>query len=106
MSDSKKIDKKDVDLLHFNVDTPSLLEEITNRGLSHKAGVLKIPLNIFKGLLAQVAKRAAELDDPKLNILMLRLWLYEVEPENIQSAIENQKNRLKDEPRRNQPNRV
>jgi len=39
---------------------------------------LKIPFQIMLNLLAQVAKRAIELDDEKLNKLMLRLSLYSI----------------------------
>jgi len=44
---------------------------------------LKIPFQIMLNLLAQVAKRAIELDDEELNKLMLRLSLYSIaNPEN------------------------
>lgn len=39
---------------------------------------LKFPIQIMMKLLAQVARRAIELDDEELNKLMLRLSLYEV----------------------------
>jgi len=59
----------------FQVHTPRLLEEVlVNTG----ASALKIPMNIFRQLLGQVATRASEIDDPKLNALMIRLTLYEV----------------------------
>ena len=41
------------------------------------AGVLKQPLRIFLGMLAELADRARELDDPELNALMIRLALYD-----------------------------
>ena len=34
--------------------------------------------NVFRNLLARVAERATELNDPIMNVLMLRLNLYEV----------------------------
>lgn len=74
----------------FRVDTMALLNEIADAGLDRRMGILKIPLNVFKNLLGQVAQRAIELNDPKLNILMLSLNLYEVAPEDIPATIEEQ----------------
>lgn len=58
----------------WKVHTPNLLREVL-----HNPGtaMLVVPLNIFGRILAEVAERAIEIDDPKLNILMLRLALYE-----------------------------
>jgi hypothetical protein len=81
--------------LTFSCDTMGLLHEIADHGLPHTAGVLKIPLNIFKNLLAMVAQRAIELDDPQLNILMLRLKLYEVVHSDILNKIAEQGLRIK-----------
>jgi len=54
--------------------------------------LLKIPFEIMLNLLAQVAKRAIELDDEELNKLMLRLTLYEIanpsSPEFNQELVE------------------
>jgi hypothetical protein len=67
----------------WKVHTPSLLREVLNNRGSE---ILSQPLNIFGRLLAQVAKRASELDDPELNILMMRLTLYEqADPEKSDS---------------------
>lgn len=58
----------------WKVHTPNLLQEIlTNEGM----GIMHKPLSIFGRLLAEVAERAAELNDPALNVLMLRLTLYD-----------------------------
>ncbi len=54
--------------------TSNLLREILS---NPSAAVLAQPLRIFGNLLADVATRAAEINDPELNILMLRLTLYE-----------------------------
>lgn len=62
--------------INWKVDTPALLAELCN-AISRDGGILKIPLNIFQGLLAQVALRAIELDDKEMNKLMIRLALYE-----------------------------
>jgi hypothetical protein len=58
----------------WKVHVPNLLREILNNPTT---AVLAQPLNIFGNLLAQVASRAIEMDDPALNILMLRLTLYD-----------------------------
>lgn len=67
--------------LKWKVNTPGLLKEVIehNEGM----GIFKVPFNIFTRLLMAVAKRSAELDDPKLNSLMARLALYEqTDPNN------------------------
>jgi hypothetical protein len=62
--------------LKWQVHTRGLFEEITNG--SNTNGVFKIPLNIMLGVLREVAQRATELNDPKMNELMVRLSLYSV----------------------------
>lgn len=61
--------------LHWKVHTYQLLSEIVQ--CSGQA-ILEKPLNIFGKLLHAVGKRAAELNDPKLNALMCRLTIYTV----------------------------
>ncbi|MDY3521999.1 hypothetical protein PG614_10195 [Riemerella anatipestifer] len=78
----------------FRVDTVRLLQEIADCGLDRNMGVLKIPLNIFRSLLCEVANRASELNDPKMNILMLKLGLYEIENKEIEKAIQVQEERM------------
>lgn len=71
--------------LEWKVHTANLFQEVLN---NHGTGVLTQPFRILGSLLAQVAERAIELDDPKLNILMLRLTLYEqADPEKHSSAL-------------------
>ncbi len=65
------------DSLKWKVDTPALLREITDCGFDRRMGIYKVPLNIFQQILAEVAERAIELDDKKLNKLMIRLSLYD-----------------------------
>lgn len=84
-------------LIGWKVHTPALLKEVLrNPG----AGILAQPMRIFGDLLGQVAARAIELDDPKLNILMMRLALYDqADPEkhsfeDIQAAYAAQQARL------------
>lgn len=59
----------------FDVDTPRFLKEACENS---RGGVYGVCWNIFKSLLAQVAERAIELNDPVLNALMIRLNLYEI----------------------------
>ena len=62
--------------LSFKVHTPRLLDEILNS--NHDMGIFSVPINVFANLLAQVASRASELNDPVLNHLMCELTLYEI----------------------------
>ena len=58
----------------WSVHTPQLLREILN---NNGTAILSVPINMFGKLLAQVADRAIQLNDPELNALMCRLTLYE-----------------------------
>ena len=93
---AKKITKVKVttELVSFRVDTLALLVEITDNALAPKMGVLQKPINIFKNLLAEVAERAIQINDPELNILMLRLALYNTPPKDIAKAIQQQRARI------------
>jgi len=84
--------KKEYDAISigFRVDTMGLLTEVVDCAMPKNMGILKIPLNIFKNILEEVAQRATELNDPQLNILMLKLALYEVPAREIREAIEKQ----------------
>ena len=62
--------------LEWKVQTAALLKEAVE--CTKDGGALKIPFQIMMNLLAQVAKRAIELDDEELNKLMLRLGLYSI----------------------------
>lgn len=69
--------------MKWKVHTPSLLRQILD---NPGTAVLAQPLNIFGHLLAEVAERAAHINDPDLNILMMRLTLYEqADPEKFTS---------------------
>lgn len=83
--------------LEFRVHTMNLLHEIADHALpsAGKMGIFFQPLNTFKNLLARVAQRATELNDPELNILMLKLTLYDVPNKEIGSAIKKQRKLLK-----------
>lgn len=79
----------------FRVDTMALLHEIADCALRENQGILKMPLNIFRNLLAQTAKRATEINDPELNICMINLGLYEIDPKEAVNAISAQKKLIK-----------
>jgi len=66
--------------LKWRVHTPNLLNEIL---VNNELAILEKPLNIFGKLLAAVGDRAAKLNDPELNELMIRLAIYSVaDPES------------------------
>lgn len=62
----------------FDVNTPDFLREAA---LNCENGMYVVCWECFRKLLAQVAERATELDDPIMNVLMLRLNLYECKNE-------------------------
>lgn len=64
------------DTLNWRVNTPAFLQEIGNHNDS--MAVMRKPLMIFSAILGEVATRASELNDDKLNALMCRLALYEI----------------------------
>lgn len=73
----------------WKVHTPNLLREVLN---CQGSSALRIPLTIFSHLLSEVGERAAQLNDPKLNELMMRLTIYAVAdpemPDYDQSIVE------------------
>lgn len=75
----------------WRVHTPNLIREMVEGNPGGWA--LVQPANIFLRMLTAVAGRAIELDDPELNILMLRLQLYDVEPAALTAAIDQQEAR-------------
>jgi hypothetical protein len=85
--------------LVWRINTPQLLKEVCN---NPGTSVLGKPLTILGCKLHEVAERAAELNDPALNILMLELTLYDVDgggcempdPGVISEAIKGQQDRL------------
>lgn len=61
--------------LEWRVHTSLLLEEIAARS---SQPALRMPLRILGQLLSQVGERAAVLNDPVLNALMVRLTIYTI----------------------------
>lgn len=68
--------KLNVSSCQFDVNTPKFLKEAAE---NCSGGIYAVCWNIFRNLLAMVAVRASELDDPVLNVLMLRLNLYDID---------------------------
>jgi len=81
--------------LRFNIDAPALLNEIADAALMKNMGVLKIPLNIFRLYLVEVAQRAIELNDPEMNVLMLKMKMYDVNHSDIENLIEIQQGKIR-----------
>lgn len=67
--------------LEWSVNTPDLLKDIIPN-MRASESISPSIITIFGSLLAEVAKRATELHDPKLDSLMLRLNLYECDGAN------------------------
>lgn len=59
----------------FDCNLPGLLDEVLN---NESCAILKIPINITKRMLADLAKLAIEIDDDRLHVMMLRLNLYDM----------------------------
>lgn len=78
-------------LMNFRIDTPALIQEIGNNAKEKRTPELIIPLNILLAYLTKLASRAAELNDPELNIIMLEMKLYDVPHDEIDAAIQTQK---------------
>ena len=61
--------------MQFDCNLPGLLDEVLN---NQTCAILKIPINITKRMLADLAKLAIEIDDDRLHVMMLRLNLYDM----------------------------
>ena len=72
---------KQKQLPEFKIHAPNFLKEVFNN--NRLGGVLKFPANILRTYLIQIAQRASELNDPKLNAIMCQMALYEIaDPES------------------------
>lgn len=77
----------------WKCNTPGLIEEIGN--CCTEAPALVTPLRILQRLLQELAEVAIRIDDPELNVMMLRLSLYDVPHMKIDAAIKRQRKRMK-----------
>lgn len=75
----------------FDTHLPNLLRELIEGHPS--PGPLVMAVNLTVPILRSLASRAIEIDDPALNVLMLRLALYEVPADERAAAIEDQEAR-------------
>lgn len=86
--------KLDVFSMQFDVDTPAFLREACE---NCNGGMYAVCWIVFRNLLAMVAERSAELNDPIMNVLMIRLNLYEMKKEDRYKIIERIRAELEDE---------
>lgn len=77
--------------MQFNVFTPQFLKEAAE---NCNGGMYAICWNVFRNLLAMVSQRATEIHDPIMDVLMLRLGLYDVKPKETAKYIERIKKEL------------
>lgn len=75
----------------FDTHLPNLLREMIEGHPS--PGPLVVAVNLTMPILRALAARAIELDDPQLNVIMLRLALYEIDADKRPAAIEEQRKR-------------
>ena len=85
--------KLDVFSMQFDVNTPGFLKEAAE---NCNGGMYAVCWNIFRTLIAMAAERATELNDPIMNVLMLRLNLYEVPVEERHKIIEQIRKEIED----------
>jgi hypothetical protein len=69
--------------LKFSVDALHLIEDLIDDG---QAAGISIGLGLLHGLLQSVAKRATELDDPELHLLMIRMRLYDIPADELEKT--------------------
>jgi hypothetical protein len=62
--------------LEFKIHAPQFLTELFNN--NPLGGVFYVPCNTLRMYLTQIATRASELNDPKLNAIMCQMALYEI----------------------------
>lgn len=72
------------DQLTFDVNFPQFTKEAAE---NCNGGMYAICWNIFRNLIAQVAQRATEIQDPVLDALMIKLNLYEMPNEERRETI-------------------
>lgn len=83
--------------LKFDANLPGLLNEVLS---NQTCAILKIPIQITKGILAELAQTAIEIDDDRLHLCMLRLGLYDVSASERVAAIKRIRARLRRATRR------
>lgn len=61
--------------LYWHVSTKELLDEILS---NREMWMCELPVKIMYNIMREVSQRAIELNDFKLNVLMIRLGLYSI----------------------------
>lgn len=86
----------DRELTEFKVHLPNLFKEVLNNA---GTSILNVPLKLTLGIMEELAELAVRLDNPELNVICLRLALFEQgNPESKDydpMAIRNQRDRIK-----------
>ena len=77
--------------LQFDCNLPGLLEEVLN---NPTCAILKIPINITRSMLADLAQLAIEIDDDRLHVMMLRLNLYDMSKDERVKEIDRLNDRI------------
>lgn len=85
--------KLDVFSMQFDLNTPGFLKEVIENS---ECKMYAACWNTFRSLLVQVTQRATELNDPIMNVLMLRLNFYEVPVEERHKIIEQIRKEIED----------
>lgn len=84
--------RRPVKKMHFDSNLPGLLEEVLN---NPTCAILKIPINITKGILAELAHLSIEINDDRLHVLMLRLGLYDLSAEERVKKIDELREKVR-----------
>lgn len=79
------IEEKILNQCQFDVNAPQFMKEACE---NCDGGMYAVCWNIFRELIAMVAQRATEINDPLLNVLMIRLNLYEMPNEERRKYID------------------
>lgn len=85
--------KLDVFSMRFDVNTPGFIKEASENS---RNGMYRACWVAFRDLMAMVAIRATELNDPILNVLMIRMNLYELRNEDRHRIIEDIRKKIEE----------
>lgn len=84
--------KLEVFRMQWDVNVPEFTREACE---NCNGGIYAICWNIFRNYIAMVAERATELNDPIMNVLMLRMGLYDVPNEKRHELIRQIEHEIK-----------
>lgn len=69
-------DKIADDVIEWRINTAGFLKEVFDHN-PKLGGVLRFPINVLRNFLIQIAERASEINDTKLNAIMAQMALYD-----------------------------